>query len=80
MLLHVLLGPNWQIALTIAHAITSHSHTSKSTDYCPNLYSEVCDNYQSISNTDDVQVQPKSNDCLSLRAVALQIKHLEIEA
>ena len=41
--LHVL-----QIALTIACAITGHTRTSKSTDYCPNFTQKCVINYTNI--------------------------------
>ena len=41
-----------QIALAIAHAITGHTRTSKSTDYCPNCTLKCVINYtKSITNT-----------------------------
>ena len=39
-----------QIALATAHAITGHTHTSKSTDYYPNCTRKCVINYTKIAH------------------------------
>ena len=44
-----------QIALAIARAITDHTRTSKSTDYCPNCTLKCVINYTNIIHNSQIE-------------------------